>query len=370
LTLVTTRTIKVLIVDASALIRTILSKALSNAPDIEVVAEARDPYDARDRILEYQPDVIILDIELPRMDGMTFLKVLRKNYPVPVIICSGAAPSNSDSALRAMELGAVDVVAKPTGGAKSLHRLAEVMADKIRAASVARLRPFDLSPVAICTPAPVAAPPAASFAATGLDPSQYIVAIGASTGGTEALHELLSACPPDFPATAVVQHMPEGFTASLARRLNAASAMSVCEATDGDSLAVGQALLARGGVQMSLSGARGAWHVHHGSRETVNRHCPSVDVLFDSVAACGAKAAIGILLTGMGADGAHGLLKVRGAGGLTFTQDKASCTVYGMPKVADELGASMHSAPPADLPRLVTIVMKKYFGTTNRLAGN
>lgn len=343
--------IKVLIVDDSAVVRSILSRALSRNSDIKVVGGAKDPYEARELIIAFRPNVILLDIEMPRMDGLTFLKKLRAHYPVPVIMCSGTASANSHAALEAIELGAVDFVAKPAGGSEALRRLCEDLEEKIRAAAIA---------MPIPPPIPVSAKNApVSFRAVGLDPNDYFVAIGASTGGTEAIKHLLSHVPEDFPPVAIVQHMPAGFTKSFADRLNQFSAVTVSEAVDGGLLAPGRAVVARGEIQMSVIRNGGRWRVAYGTDEPVNRHCPSVDVLFDSVARYAGKDVVGILLTGMGADGAKGLLKMRNAGALTIAQDHDSCVVYGMPKVAVELGAVQHTAAPADIPGTLLRVLRQ-----------
>jgi len=338
--------VRVLIVDDSALVRSILSRVLEAARDIRVVGGAKDPFEARELIIAYRPDVIILDIEMPRMDGITFLKKLREHYPVPVIMCSGAAPTNSRTAIKAIEAGAVDVVAKPsTGGSKALQQLGEDLAEKIRAAAEARPTPPSI-------PAAVAVPPS-SFRASGIDPARYLVAIGASTGGTEAIRLVLANAPSDFPPTVIVQHMPEGFTYSFAARLNDFSQMRISEAADGEWLEVGKGLLARGGVQMAVHTLGGRFRAAYVGTEPVNRHCPSVDVLFHSVARVAGRRGIGVLLTGMGADGARGLLAMRERGALTITQTKESCVVYGMPKVAADLGAAQYRCAPADVPRTI-----------------
>ncbi len=336
--------IKVLIVDDSAIIRTILSRVLSEVDDIDVVGLAKDPYEARELIINYRPNVIILDIEMPRMDGITFLKKLQKNYPVPVIMCSGVAPANSHAALRSIELGAVDFVSKPAkGGSKALRQLSEDLVEKIRAAAIANpIRP-DIPNLA-STP---------SCQSIGVDPSQFLIALGASTGGTEAIKLLLSNVPEDFPPIAIVQHMPEGFTNSFAERLDQFCPMCVTEAVEGDRLMPGRVFIARGGTQMALGASKNPWRLHYGDHEPVNRHCPSVDVLFDSVAKRAGIQAIGILLTGMGDDGAKGLLNMRNAGAVTLGQDQKSSIVYGMPKVAADIGAVQHVASPAQIPRLI-----------------
>jgi two-component system, chemotaxis family, protein-glutamate methylesterase/glutaminase len=338
--------IKVLIVDDSALVRSILSRVLAEDQEIQVVGGAKDPFEARELIISYRPDVIILDVEMPRMDGITFLKKLMAHYPVPVIMCSGVAASNSRNAIKAIECGAVDVVAKPTtGGRAALQQLGEELAEKIRAAVVAMPAPPPI-------PASVTSPPT-SFQAAGIDPGRYLVAIGASTGGTEAIRRLLDQVPADFPPVAIVQHMPEGFTYSFAGRLNESSKMTITEAVDGDVLTPGKGVLARGNAQMVVQAGGGKIRVAYAGTEPVNRHCPSVDVLFDSVARSIGKQAIGVLLTGMGADGARGLLNMRNAGAITIAQNKESCVVYGMPKVAVDLGAVQYQCPPADVSRTI-----------------
>jgi two-component system, chemotaxis family, protein-glutamate methylesterase/glutaminase len=342
--------IKVLIVDDSPLVRSTFANVLSNARGITVVGNAKDAFEAREVIIAFRPDVIILDSGLPRMDGLTFLGKLMANYPVPVIICCDPKTSHSQVALKAVELGAVDVVAKPAiGDRRAVHQLAIDLIEKIRAAAMAIKR-------APSPPAPAVAP--TSFRDAGLDPSRYLVAVGASTGGTEAIKALLSSVPADFPATAIVQHMPEGFTNSFAGRLNHYSSMTVTEGVDGDTLVPGRAFVARGGVQMTVRSVGGKWRIAYGTSELINRHCPSVDVLFDSFARLSGVHTIGILLTGMGNDGAQGLLRMRQAGAITIAQDPPSCVVYGMPKVAVELGAVQHAAAPAQIPALVLQVLR------------
>jgi two-component system chemotaxis response regulator CheB len=346
-----TTPIKVLIVDDSPLIRAMLSRVLAEAADIQVVGGAKDPFEARDLIIAYRPNVIILDIEMPRMDGLTFLGKLMTHYPVPVIMCSGVAPASSAAALQALELGAIDVVTKPaSGGRTALQRLGEDLAEKVRAATVARP---PLPPLATA----VAASPA-SFREAGLDPNRFVVAIGASTGGTEAIRQTLSQMPVDCPPIVMVQHMPEGFTRSFADRLDRLSPITVVEASDGDVLVPGKAFLARGDIQMTVQAGGGRWRVAHGTKEPVNRHCPSVDVLFDSLASCRGRQFVGVLLTGMGADGAQGLLSLHRRGALTIAQDQRSSVVYGMPKVAVELGAAQHQCTPTEVAGLIMQVLR------------
>ncbi len=348
------KSIRVLIVDDSPTVRTMLAKSISNAPDIKVVGEAADPYQARDVIAGQRPDVIVLDIEMPRMDGLTFLKKLQTHYPVPVIMCSGVANASSHAALRAIEAGAVDFVAKPSGGGKeALMRLGNDLAFKIRAAAVA---------VNVKTVKPSTTPPVKrTCLSAGVDPSRYLVAIGSSTGGTEALRELLQNVPSDFPPVAIVQHMPPGFTKSFAERLNDYSEMTVSEAVDGDVLEPGRAFVARGGVQMSVVRSGGRLCLKTGTDELVNRHCPAADVLFESVAELVGKKAVGVILTGMGADGAEGLLKMRQHGAITIGQSEASCVVYGMPKVAAEIGAVQHVTTPGNVAHVAISALRKKF---------
>ena len=342
--------IKVLIVDDSPLVRSILTRVLGGHKDIEIVGGAKDPYEARELIINFRPDVIILDIEMPRMNGLTFLRKLMAHYPVPVIMCSGIARSSSAAALEAIEAGAVDVVAKPTvGGSKALAGLGEELAEKIRAAVIAM-------PARPRIPATATGKPS-SFRTAGLDPNQYLIAIGASTGGTEAIKTMLERMPADSPPVVMVQHMPEGFTLSYAGRLNQFSPLAVKEAEDGDRLDVGKAFLARGGTQMRIQASGGRYHIAFGGNEPVNRHCPSVDVLFDSVVPF-ARRSVGVLLTGMGADGAQGLLTLRRNGATTIGQDPKSCVVYGMPKVAADIGAVQKQASPAEIPNLIIQMLR------------
>ncbi len=338
--------ISVLIVDDSAMVRSLVAHELSQQPDIRVVGAARDPYEARELIIAHRPEVIVLDTDMPRMDGLTFLRKLVVHYPVPVIMCSGSDDPAGRKALAAVELGAVDVVHKPeAGGSPALRLLAAELAERIREAAASILvRPH--------VPAAAATGPAA-FADAGLDPARCLVVLGASTGGTEAIRAFLSAVPADFPPVAMVQHMPAGFTAAFAGRLDQLSRMSVAEAAEGDPLRPGRALLARGDTQMTVVRSGGQLRIRYAGTEPVNRHCPSVDVLFDSAARIPGRQVIGVLLTGMGSDGAEGLLTLRQAGALTFAQNRESCVVYGMPKAALDLGAVQHQGPPAELPGMI-----------------
>ncbi len=341
-----TEPIRVLLVDDSALIRAVLTQALSGAGDIQVVGGAADPFEARELIIQHRPDVIVLDIEMPRMNGLAFLRKLMAHYPVPVIMCSSLTHTGSQATIEALEAGAVDVVTKPSlGGRAAMAAMSAELIEKVRAA-------MDSGP-APPRPAVRDARGQPTFRSLGLNPDRYLVLIGASTGGTEAIRRLLCAAPPDFPATAMVQHMPEGFTRSFADRLNQLSQLTVSEATGGDPLVTGRAYLARGGLQMVVHGTGGQVRLEYAGKEPVNRHAPSVDVLFESAARPLGRQVIAVILTGMGDDGARGLLKLREGGALTFGQDRNSCVVYGMPKVAYQMGAVGEQASPGDIPRLI-----------------
>lgn len=322
--------IKVLIVDDSAIVRKLLSEALASEPDIEVAGTAPDPYIARDKILSLRPDVLTLDIEMPRMDGLTFLRKLMRFHPMPVVVISSLGQASSQIALDALQFGAVEVLAKP-GGPYSVGELKHDLPHKIRAAAHARLR-------AQAEPAPAAPrlPISASFHPG--NPSA-LIAIGASTGGTEAIREVLASLPAACPGIVVVQHIPPVFSAAFAARLNDLCKIQVREAADGDRLTPGLALVAPGNFQMTLLKRGGEYRVSVQDGPRVCYQRPSVDVLFESVAAAAGGDAIGALLTGMGADGAQGLLKMKRAGARTVAQDEASCVVFGMPREAIRLGA-------------------------------
>lgn len=330
--------IKVLVVDDSALVRKLLTEELSRYDDITVVGTAVDPYVAREKIIALKPDVITLDVEMPRMDGLSFLVKLMKHYPVPVIIVSSLTPTNSDAAIRALSLGAVDVIGKP-GSAMSVPDISRQLVQSIRAASRAKLQKR-IEPVDGSTAATRAVP-----ALAGLAMTHKIIALGASTGGTQALESVLTRLPPAMPGIVICQHMPEKFTASFAQRLNSCCALEVREAKDGDAVVPGVALVAPGNFHMMLtmSGAQYQVRVKDGPR--VHHQRPAVDVLFASVAKHAGRNAIGAIFTGMGADGARGLLAMREAGAHTIAQDEASCVVFGMPKEAIKLGAAVDVLP-------------------------
>jgi two-component system, chemotaxis family, protein-glutamate methylesterase/glutaminase len=328
--------IKVLIVDDSALVRKILSQELGKSPDIEVVGTAVDPYVARDKIYSLRPDVLTLDVEMPRMDGLSFLEKLMKYYPMPVVVVSSLTPEHGAMAIRALELGAVDVVCKP-GSAFSTPEIAMRLVDAIRAAAQARI-PKKLATEKQNSPAK-AAPP------IELLTTHKIVAIGASTGGTRALEEVFMALPATTPGTVVVQHMPENFTRSFAERLNQICDMEVREAKDGDFVVPGAALIAPGNFHMKLQRSGARYFVRIADGPPVHYQRPSVDVLFESVAEHAGSNALGVILTGMGADGALGLLKMKERGAHTIAQDEATSIVFGMPREAIKLGAASEIVP-------------------------
>jgi two-component system chemotaxis response regulator CheB len=318
-------------VDDSAIVRKILAESLAGEPDIEVVGTAPDPYLARDRILTLHPDVLTLDIEMPRMDGLTFLQKLMIHHPMPVVVISSLAQPACHAAVRALELGAVEVLAKP-GGPYSVGELRESLAAKLRAAAGARLG-------GARDPAGVAPASFPQGAVRGL------IAIGASTGGTEAITAVLSRLPRNSPPVAVVQHIPPGFSRAFAERLNENCELEVREAADGDTLAPGRALIAPGDLHMVLRRNAAGYLVNVKGGPRVCYQRPSVDVLFSSAAEAAGAEAAGVLLTGMGADGAQGLLKMRRAGACTIAQDEATSVVFGMPREAIRLGAAEHVLP-------------------------
>ncbi len=325
---------RVLIVDDSAVVRQTLSEVLASDPEIEVIGAACDPYAAAERLREAVPDVITLDVEMPRMDGITFLRKLMSQHPLPVVICSSLAGEGSVTALEAMEAGAVDIIAKPQMGSKQFLEESRIrLCDAVKAAAKARLRPIaerQAVPPKYTADAILAPPTGKAMAQT----TEKIVAVGASTGGTEALRVLLQALPHDAPGLVIVQHMPENFTAAFAKRLDGLCRITVKEAAQGDSVIPGRALIAPGNrhVLLKRSGAR--YYVEIKDGPLVCRHRPSVDVLFRSAARYAGENAVGVIMTGMGDDGARGLLEMKQAGAYTIAQDERSSVVFGMPAEA------------------------------------
>ncbi|MFO7875990.1 MAG: chemotaxis response regulator protein-glutamate methylesterase [Desulfovermiculus sp.] len=326
------RAVKVLIVDDSAIVRQVFTRELGQAEGIEVVGSAPDPYVARDKIVQLRPDVVLLDIEMPRMDGLTFLRKLMKHYPLPVIIVSSLTTKGGELAMDAINAGAVDVMSKP-GSAFSVADMSTALVDKIYAAARARLSPAGkVQEAAQTRAAPV------SLVQRRL--TNAVVAIGASTGGTQAIQTVLQAMPRNSPGVVIVQHMPENFTASFAARLNDICAIEVREARNNDSVVPGLALIAPGNYHMLLKRSGARFLVQVKSGPLVCRQRPSVEVLFKSTAKAAGRNAVGVILTGMGKDGAEGLLTMHQAGARTIAQDEASSVVFGMPNEAIKLGGA------------------------------
>ena len=342
------RRIGVLVVDDSALVRSLLSEMLASAPDIEVVGVAADAHAARDKIKRLNPDVLTLDVEMPRMDGITFLRNLMRLRPMPVVMVSSLTERGADVTLDALALGAVDYLPKPKIDlAATLQDYRDELVEKIRTAARASVRALDPQRIAPA-PGPVHSADAVlpkAAAAKPLRTTDRIIAIGASTGGTEAIKEVLTRLPPDCPGIVIAQHIPKAFSGPFARRMNDCCAVSVCEAQDGQQVLAGHAYIAPGDRHLLLvrDGARYVCGLDDGL--PVNRHKPSVDVLFRSVAQSAGRNAIGALLTGMGKDGARGLREMLDSGSRTIAQDEASSVVWGMPGEAVALGAAQHVVP-------------------------
>jgi two-component system chemotaxis response regulator CheB len=352
------RKIKVLVVDDSALVRQIMVEILKAAPDVEVVGTASDPFVARERIKETNPDVLTLDVEMPRMDGLTFLANLMRLRPMPVVMVSSLTERGAETTLKALELGAVDFVSKPkVDVAGTLADFSDEILSKIRAAAGARISARTSPTVAIQPKhsADAILPANSGGAARGmLLTTDRIIAVGASTGGTEAIREFLTGMPADSPAVVIAQHIPAAFSAPFTRRMDSLCAMSVCEPVDGQQIKPGHVYIAPGGrhLMVERDGARYLCRVQEGP--PVNRHCPSVDVLFRSVAQKVGPNAVGVILTGMGDDGARGLKEMRDAGAPTIAQDEASSVVWGMPGAAVKLGAVEEILPLNKVAAAVT----------------
>ncbi|MFA5257703.1 MAG: chemotaxis response regulator protein-glutamate methylesterase [Opitutales bacterium] len=351
--------IKVLIVDDSLVVRRMLSRILSEDPMIEVVATAEDPYDAEGKILQFNPDVLTLDIEMPKMDGLTFLKILMEKRPMPVIVMSSLSQAGSTYAMDALQFGAVEVLAKPYGP-YSVGSVGAQLVDKVKAAWASRnrigllRRPVRASPFPRATavqqadfpsaPGAPAAPPAPVAAPVRFHPRQ-LIALGASTGGTEALKEVLINLPADMPPIVIVQHIPPYFSKAFADRLNTLCALSVKEAEEGDLARPGTVLVAPGDFHMVVLWGPKGYQVTLKKGPQVWHQRPAVDILFKTAAEAAGKYCVAAIFTGMGRDGADGMLAIKNKGAMTFAQDEASCVVYGMPKAAVELGAVQKIAP-------------------------
>lgn len=332
-------TVRVLVVDDSALMRQMISTILDADPEISVVGTARDPYIARDMIKEMNPDVVTLDIEMPRMDGLSFLEKIMTLRPMPVVMISSLTQQGADASLKALEIGAVDIVSKPAMDLQQgISELGEDIRTKVKLAATARIRGRKPQNTSRAASVPI-----------GYNSTEKLVAVGASTGGVEALREVVCALPPDSPALVVTQHMPATFTATFANRLDGSANVKVMEARDGQRVLPGHVYIAPGDrhLELARSGANYMCRLHDGP--PVSGHRPSVDVLFESVATAAGSNAIGVILTGMGKDGAKGLLSMRNSGAWTIGQDEASSVVYGMPKVAYEYGGVALQLPLSEI---------------------
>jgi two-component system, chemotaxis family, protein-glutamate methylesterase/glutaminase len=351
----TLKKIKVLCVDDSALIRSLMTEIINSQPDMTVVATASDPLIARDLVKQHNPDVMTLDVEMPRMDGLEFLEKLMRLRPMPVVMVSSLTERGSEAALRALELGAIDFVTKPRLGIRDgLLAYTDLIVGKIRIAAEAHILPAkraaNASSSSVIADVPLLRSPLLS--------TEKLIIIGASTGGTEAIRELLQPLPPDSPGILIAQHMPAGFTNSFAQRLNGLCRVAVTEAVHGERILPGHAYIAPGGFHLSVTRSGANYVAQVDQAPPVNRHRPSIDVLFDSAAKHAGKNAIGVILTGMGRDGAEGLLRMHQAGAYTLAQDEASCVVFGMPREAIALGAASEVVPLADMSQRVMAYLR------------
>jgi two-component system, chemotaxis family, protein-glutamate methylesterase/glutaminase len=348
--------IRVLVVDDSALVRQVMQEILTSDPNIEVMAAVSNPFAAAEKMREEVPDVITLDIEMPHMDGLMFLEKIMTQHPIPVVICSSLAESNSETALKALEYGAVEIIQKPRLGMKQFFEESKVrICDAVKAASAAtvKLRPKTRAVEPKLTADAIIEKPNGRAM---IQTTEKVVVVGASTGGTEALKVFLEMVPPDGPAIAVVQHMPEHFTSSFAKRLDALCRVSVKEAENNDTLMPGRTLIAPGNRHMLLKRSGARYYVELRDGPLVSRHRPSVDVLFRSAARYAGRNAVGVIMTGMGDDGARGLLEMKTAGAFTIAQDEQTCVVFGMPHEAIRIGAVDRTLP---LERIFTEVLRQ-----------
>lgn len=341
------RKIRVLIVDDQPFARKMIRKSLSSDPQIEVVAEAGDAYEARDRIIEYSPDVMTLDVEMPKMNGLEFIKKLLPQYPIPVIMVSSSTAEGTESAVLALELGAFDFIQKPDGDAEGFDNMSSELKEKIKSAANVNINKY-IKSASISSPL--------QNKKRRLEPSVWnskyrLIAIGTSTGGTAAVRSVVSKLTDDLPGIVIVIHMPAGFTKAFADRLNDLSSLQVSEAADGEEISPGKVLIAPGDFHLTVSSMNGKLFASLSRKEKVSGHRPSVDCLFSSIAEAGlSEKTIGIILTGMGSDGADGLLKLRNGGALTAGQDMETSTVYGMPKAAWDIGAVQKQIRLEDVP--------------------
>lgn len=351
------RKIRVLVIDDSALIRSILKEVINSEPDMEAIGAAANPLQAREMIKTLNPDVLTLDVEMPEMDGLTFLEKLMRLRPMPVLMISTLTERGSEAALRALELGAVDFLAKPKlGVVDGMKAYADEITGKIRIAARARVKGAR----------PVTPSEGLPMMGSRMSSTEKLIIVGSSTGGTEALKEFLVPMPADAPAILVAQHMPEAFTKSFAERLNGLSKMTVSEGTHGERVLPGHVYIAPGHSHMLVRRSGSNYVIELNQSSPVNHHRPSVEVLFRSAAQCVGANAIGVMLTGMGKDGAVGMMEMRQAGAYNFAQDEATCVVYGMPRAAVEIGATHESVPIGEMARRVLAKVMSN-GVRNRL---
>jgi two-component system chemotaxis response regulator CheB len=356
--------IKVLIVDDSALIRSVMKEIINSQPDMEVVGQAPDPIAARDLIKQTNPDVLTLDVEMPRMDGLDFLEKLMRLRPMPVLMVSSLTDRGSEITMRALELGAIDFVTKPKLSIQSgMLEYTDIIADKIRIASRAKVKARPIASASTQTGEGGVLPQLRN----PLTSSEKLIIIGASTGGTEAIKEFLIRMPSDCPGILITQHMPEGFTRSFAKRLDGLCKISVQEAEGGERILPGHAYIAPGHSHLLLARSGANYVTLLDDGPPVNRHRPSVDVLFNSSAQAAGKNAVGVILTGMGKDGALGMLAMKNAGAHNFAQDEASCVVFGMPREAIAVGATHEVAPLQALPAMVLGYLTTHGGRALRV---
>ena len=344
--------IRVLIVDDSAVVRQTMADILSSDPHIEVMATAADPFVAADRIREEVPDVITLDVEMPRMDGITFLQKIMSQHPIPVVMCSSLTDDGSQTALKALEYGAVEIIQKPRMGTKQFLEESKVrICDVVKAAAQARVKKISaVKPRAIEPKLSADVIISRSTSKAMIETTEKVVVIGASTGGTEALRAFLQVLPADSPGIVIVQHMPEGFTRAFSERLNTLCSITVKEAENNDSVVRGRALIAPGNHHLLLKRSGARYFVEIKDGPLVSRHRPSVDVLFRSAARYAGKNAVGVIMTGMGDDGAKGMLEMKEAGAFTIAQDEATSVVFGMPNEAIKLGGVNLIKPLGSIP--------------------
>ena len=349
--------IKVLIVDDSAVVRNTLTEILSSDPHIEVMATAGDPFIAADRIREKVPDVITLDVEMPRMDGVTFLQKIMSQHPIPVVICSSLTGEGAETTLKSLEYGAVEIITKPRIGTKQFLEESRVrICDAVKAASLAHVKHIAPTSCKVEPKLTADAVIAKSTSKAMVQTTEKVVVVGASTGGTEALRKFLEAMPPDAPGIVIVQHMPENFTKAFANRLNNLCMVTVKEAADNDTVIRGQALIAPGNRHTLLKRSGARYYVEIKDGPLVSRHRPSVDVLFRSAARYAGKNAVGVIMTGMGDDGARGMLEMKEAGAYNISQDEATSVVFGMPHEAIKRGGVNKILP---LDRIASAVISE-----------